>query len=139
MSKFNEDLVIDYLGWPNRGDIAETLERTWAENIAYHGRELGEIKTREELRQMLTRFSSAMPDLRVEIEDIFSNDRYVVAKVRTTGTEAGDDGSGTVQKSGQKVSFSGIDMWRIKDGRLVEQWIVEGLVDHHNPDRARVD
>lgn len=139
MSSRNEDLVRDYLTWPSRGDIEETLERTWAENIAYHGRELGEIKSRDALKEMLKRFSGAMPDMNIEIETIFGDENYVVAKVHVTGTETQDDGSGTVMGSGDKVSFSSIDMWRIKDGRLVEQWIIEGLVDHRNPDRARVD
>lgn len=139
MSKENEDLVRDYLAWTVRGDIDETLDRVWAEKIAYHGRELGEIKSRDELKAMLRRFWTAMPDLSCEIVSILSNDEYVVAKVVTSGTEMGDDGSGTIKKSGEKVTFSGIDMWRVKNGKLVEQWIVEGLVDHHNPDRAHVD
>jgi predicted ester cyclase len=139
MSKQNEALVRDYLGWAARGDLDATLDRVWAQKIAYHGRELGELTTREQLKSMLRGFAKAMPDIVCEIESILSNDEYVVARMRVSGTELGEDGSGTVRKSGKKVSFSGIDMWRVKDGRLVEQWVIEGLVDHHNPQRARVD
>lgn len=139
MSAQNEALVRDYLGYSARGDLEATLKRTWAEKIAYHGRELGEIKTRDDLFAMLSRFVGAMPDMVVEIETMLSNDEYVVAVVCVTGTQAGDDGSGTVLGSGEKVEFRSIDMWRIRDGRLAEQWIVEGLIDHNNPERARLD
>jgi predicted ester cyclase len=139
MSKQNEALVRDYLGWTVRGDLDATLDRVWAQRIAYHGRELGELTTREQLKAMLRGFAEAMPDIVCEIQSILSNDEYVVAKMSVTGTELGDDGSGTVRGSGRKLEFSGIDMWRVKDGKLVEQWVIEGLADYHNPKRARID
>ena len=138
-AQLNVELVRDYLGWPERGDVEETLRRTWAERIAYHGRELGEISSRDGLAEMLGRFAGAMPDLKVETQSILSNDDYVVFVVKIIGTQAGDDGSGTVQATGETIEARGIDMWRVKDGKLVEQWIIEGIVDHNNPDRARVD
>lgn len=128
----NEALVRDYLGWTVRGDLKETLERVWAEKIAYHGRELGEHTTRDSLFQMLSGFGDAMTDIRCDIISMLSNDDYVLAVMRTTGNLM--DESGTRQP----VDFSAIDMWRVKDGKLVEQWVVEGIADHNNPERARV-
>lgn len=138
LSKENEELVRSYVEWQRYADPTESIDRVWAEKIAYHGRELGELTTRDQLKAMIGRFSKAMPDLVCTVESMFGNDEYVVAVLDTSGTELGDDGSGTVKRSGKKVHFRSIDMWRIKDGRLVEQWIVEGLVDYHNPERARV-
>lgn len=126
-AQLNEALVRDYLGWTERGDLDATLKRVWAEKIAYHGRELGEITTRDGLFAMLSGFGDAMTGIVCTIKSMLSNDEYVLAVMEVTGN-----------MGGETVLFSGIDMWRVQDGRLVEQWIVEGIADHSNPDRARV-
>jgi hypothetical protein len=132
MSEHNEALVRDYLGWPTRGDLDDTIDRVWADKIAYHGRELGELTTSDELKGMLRRFSGALPDMECSIKTLLSNDEYVLGVLETSGTVMSEGGTSS------KISFSAIDMWRIKDGRLVEQWVIEGIADYRNPKRARV-
>ncbi|KHK89800.1 ester cyclase [Novosphingobium malaysiense] len=132
-ARHNEALVRDYLGWTERGDLDATLRRVWAEKIAYHGRELGEITTRDGLYNMLSGFAEAMTGIVCDLKTVLANDEYVLAIMDVTGSQGGDDGAA------QPVTFSGIDMWRVRDGKLVEQWVIEGIADHLNPDRARVE
>lgn len=61
-----------------------------------------------------------MPDLRVDIEDIFaSGDRVVVREVNR-GTHSGPFLG--VEPTGRTVEFSGINIYRIEKGRVAETW-----------------
>jgi len=53
------------------------------------------------------------PDIHVEILDLIAEDDKVVVRNHWTGTEAA---------SGTKYEFSGIVIWRIAHGQLVERW-----------------
>jgi predicted SnoaL-like aldol condensation-catalyzing enzyme len=53
------------------------------------------------------------PDIHVEILDLLAEDDKVVVRNHWTGTEAA---------SGTKYEFSGIVIWRIAHGQLVERW-----------------
>jgi len=53
------------------------------------------------------------PDIHVEIEDLIAEDDRVVVRNHWTGTDA---------KSGQKIRFKGIVIWRVENRRLVERW-----------------
>jgi predicted SnoaL-like aldol condensation-catalyzing enzyme len=54
-----------------------------------------------------------VPDLRVRIEDLIAEDDKVVVRNHWTGTDA---------VSKQRLEFSGIVIWRIAHGQLVERW-----------------
>jgi predicted ester cyclase len=53
------------------------------------------------------------PDIHVVIEDLIAEDDKVVVRNHWTGTDA---------KSGQKIRFKGIVIWRIENERLAERW-----------------
>ena len=53
------------------------------------------------------------PDIHVEILDLIAENDKVVVRNHWTGTEAA---------SGVKYEFSGIVIWRIAHGQLVERW-----------------
>jgi predicted SnoaL-like aldol condensation-catalyzing enzyme len=54
-----------------------------------------------------------VPDLRVTIEDLIAEDDRVVVRNHWTGTEAA---------SKQRLEFSGIVIWRIAAGQILERW-----------------
>lgn len=53
------------------------------------------------------------PDIHVTIEDLIAEDDKVVVRNHWTGTDT---------KSGQKIEFRGIVIWRIADRQLHERW-----------------
>jgi len=53
------------------------------------------------------------PDIRVRIEDMIAEDDKVVVRNHWTGTDS---------KSGQRIQFSGIVIWRIENRKIVERW-----------------
>ena len=53
------------------------------------------------------------PDIHVEIEDLIAEDDKVVVRNRWTATNP---------TTNQKFEFSGIVIWRIAQGKIVERW-----------------
>jgi predicted ester cyclase len=53
------------------------------------------------------------PDMHVTIDDIIAEGDKVVVRNTWTGTD---------RQSGKRLRFSGIVIWRMKDGKLAERW-----------------
>ncbi len=61
-----------------------------------------------------------MPDFHTEIQDLVAEDDKVVARVIMTGTHTGDFYG--IPPTGKHVSFTGMYIARIADGKIVEHW-----------------
>ena len=67
-------------------------------------------------------FVSAFPDFRVTIEDTMADGDKVASRGLFTGThEAAFQG---IPPTGKRISVSYMDIWRIENGRFVENWVV---------------
>jgi ketosteroid isomerase-like protein len=63
--------------------------------------------------QYVGRALERFPDLRVQIEDIIAEDDKVVVRNRWRATDS---------KTGGKLEFAGLVIWRIANRRLAERW-----------------
>lgn len=61
-----------------------------------------------------------MPDWHTEIEDLIAEGDKVVARITMTGTHTGDFFG--IPATGKRVSFTGIYIARIANGKIVEHW-----------------
>ncbi len=75
----------------------------------------------EGFRQVIGMFRAAFPDMRVNLEDVLADGDKVVTRGFFTGTHQGDFMG--VPASGASIRVSYIDMWRIADGKAVENWV----------------
>ena len=81
----------------------------------------GETCDVDEFRdKVLQNFKGAIPDLRVEIEDIVATEEQAVVRWRSTGTHVGE-GFG-LTPTGQPVDFRGMTWLRFRDGKIAEGW-----------------
>jgi steroid delta-isomerase-like uncharacterized protein len=60
------------------------------------------------------------PDIQAKIEDLIEEGDRVAARVEFTATQAGTFRG--FPPANRRVSFSGMDMFRFKDGKIVERW-----------------
>jgi predicted ester cyclase len=74
----------------------------------------------EELRSAYRRFRVLFPDLHVTHDLLLGEGDYVVARWTGTGNQAAEVSG--VAPSGQALTWGGIDIYRIQDGRIVEWW-----------------
>jgi len=74
---------------------------------------------------IVTTFRNAMPDLVLTNEDVFGEDDKVMQRWRTVGTHTGADLFG-VPATGKQIELTGINEFRIANGRIAERW---GVID----------
>ena len=71
-------------------------------------------------KQIARAFRTAFPDLAFDVEVVVAEDDYVAARWTASGTHTGRWGD--VEATGRLVSFSGVNIFRFEDGRVVEIW-----------------
>jgi predicted ester cyclase len=72
------------------------------------------------LRQAFEHFRITFPDLHVYAEQLVAEGDLVTARWTATGTHSGELAG--IPRTGTSVRWSGIDIYRLDDGRIVEWW-----------------
>ncbi len=74
----------------------------------------------EVVRTHLEAIRTTLPDFAIQIEDIFAEGDYVITRVTGRGTHLGEWMG--IKPTGREVRLKGINIDRIKSGRIVEHW-----------------
>jgi predicted ester cyclase len=80
----------------------------------------------EAWEQFTASFVEAFPDLRLTVEDIFSSEDMVAARVAFRGTHRGEFQG--IPPNGKEVAFSSIEIDRMVDGKVAEHWFEMDLL-----------
>jgi steroid delta-isomerase-like uncharacterized protein len=75
----------------------------------------------EAWRQFSGSFAEAFPDIRLTIQDIFSEGDMVAARVAFHGTHSGEFQG--IPPTGKEVTFTSIEVNRVRDGKVEEHWV----------------
>ena len=129
-------------------DDAKTIARRWFEEVwndrhddavdelmakdAYGHVEGGEVRGPDDFRKMREMFFSALPDVRIVIEDILAEGDRAAVRWRAEGTHGGE-GFG-FERTNEPVTVRGTTWLIVRDGKIVEGWdtwnlgaLVQGL------------
>jgi predicted ester cyclase len=68
----------------------------------------------------------AFPDLQVKVEDIFGAEDKVTVRLRISATHAGEFLG--IQPTGKRVEYESTEVYRIADGKIVEEWICSDML-----------
>lgn len=79
-----------------------------------------ELRGPEMVRRGVQSFRSGFADWTDTIEDIFSAGDRVAVRWRSSGTHTGPFAG--VAPSGRTLHLTGIDLFRIEDGKIAEHW-----------------
>ena len=93
--------------------------------------ESGDVRGGEEFKAVRAQFLSALPDLRLVIEDTAADGENVVVRWSVHGTHAGE-GLG-VPPTDSPVDIHGITWMKVRDGYIVEgwdRWNLGGFIAH---------
>lgn len=77
------------------------------------------IQDREGYKEAVQDYRSGFPDFTVEIVDLISTDDTVVAEYSVHGTHEGE--AMGIAPTGNEVEMSGIVIFRLEDGKIVEE------------------
>ncbi|MEZ4563469.1 MAG: ester cyclase family protein [Thermomicrobiales bacterium] len=123
--------------WNNQ-DL-DVVDEIAAPGILHHGAAFPDVSGIENLKQSLTRQFEAFPDIAITIDDAFATDDAVVVRWSGTATQGGDFVGEAA--SGAPVTFSGINLYRMECGKIIESWSEMNTLDvlHQIRDAAAGD
>jgi steroid delta-isomerase-like uncharacterized protein len=105
----------------NGGDVDAIAEIYSPECVDKHGRRLEPAAIREEIMEL----REAFPDQRFEVERELDAGDAVVLCLRWHGTHHGTFASslGAIAPTGRRFSISGIEIFDVRDDRVVRAWM----------------
>ena len=100
----------------NQGDFS-IIEKTWNKDFVNHN-----VKARglEAIRQYITVYRNAFPDVEFKIDDQIAEGDKVVMHFTITGTHKGEFQG--IKPTGKSIKMTGIAIHRIANGKIVEIW-----------------
>ncbi len=107
----------------NQGRL-EVVDELCAPDFVDHEEFPGLTPDREGVKQFITMFRGAFPDLRFAIEDILLEDDKAAIRATIRGTHQGEFMG--IPPTGREIAVQTIDIVRIRDGQATEHW---GLTD----------
>ena len=111
-------------GW-GTGNVAMVDEIFAPDNSFHPPHRTTALRGTEPEKQGITRWRTAIPDLRGTIEDIFAEGDKVVVRWTLRGTHRGNieiASVGTIPPTGKHVSIAGMDIYHFRGGKMVERW-----------------
>ncbi|MBI3944183.1 MAG: ester cyclase [Chloroflexi bacterium] len=99
---------------------AGILDEVFAPDFLDHTALPGSVPGREGLKQSITMFRAAFSDISDSIDDLIAEGDKVVWRWTFHGTQT--DTVMGVPATGKQITFTGITIDRIANGRIIERW-----------------
>jgi steroid delta-isomerase-like uncharacterized protein len=114
-------LVLEEMWGKGRVELADQLYAPdWVDHVGT-GPEPSEVKGAEGIKEAVITFRAAFPDLAYTVHEVVAEGDLVVARFAARGTHRGPFLG--VAPTGREVTYAGLDMNRVRDGRIVESWV----------------
>jgi len=98
----------------------DVLDELIASDFTDHNPNPGQAPGLEGLKQFISSMHSVLSDLQDNVEDMVAEGDKVVARLRISGTHQSEFMGAA--PTGNQVTFTGIDILRIAEGKVVEHW-----------------
>ena len=117
----NKAIVSDFIGALFTKGDSNAVDDYLAEDFVNNDPPFGASADREGMRSAGAMFRAVFPDWRSDLQMLVAEGDIVVEMFTATGTHTGTEIMG-VAASGQTVTLPGINIFRLRDGRIVERW-----------------
>jgi C-1 hydroxylase len=104
--------------------VGEVVSEDYADHMAFPGQAPGT----EGFRQRYAGFLAMSDDGLHEIEDMVAEGDWVTVRVRAHGTHTGQTDAMPLAPTGRHFSGTGIAMYRVINGHIVEHWNVVDML-----------
>jgi len=95
-------------------------------DMKWHGGTLGTVEGRDNFVGLVGAIVSALPDLRNVEQDIIAERDIVSVRAVVEGTHKGDLLG--IPASGKHVRWDAVDVYRVEDGKIAEEWAADDLL-----------
>ena len=119
----NKALIRHYVDQVWHDGAVDRVDDLFADEFISHSSNWGEMDL-DTFRREVGATKAIFPDATFTIDDLISEDDRVVMRWTMRGTHQGEIETpwGTVAPTGRKVESSGIKIYRVQDGRIVQRW-----------------
>jgi steroid delta-isomerase-like uncharacterized protein len=97
-----------------------TVDELCAPGFVDHNPAPGQAPGPQGMKEWMQQFFQAFPDLTATVHEMVAEGDLVVTRLTCQGTHKGTIAGAA--PTGKKVTFTALDMVRIKDGRATEVW-----------------
>jgi len=94
-------------------------------DIQFHAGTVGTVVGSASVAGVLNGVVTAIPDLNPQLQDIFGEGDEVVVRLVVSGTQTG--ALLGIPASGRAVSWDAVDVYKLKGGKISEEWAAEDL------------
>jgi steroid delta-isomerase-like uncharacterized protein len=116
----NKEIVRRYFELIDEGDY-DFLELLSEDYVAHFA--LGDLKGREEIKQVVDAYRTAFPDISHFFSDFVAEGDKVAMRHGARGTQEGVFGE--FPPSGKKMEATAMIIVRIRDGKMEEAWLIQ--------------
>jgi steroid delta-isomerase-like uncharacterized protein len=95
-------------------------------DMKWHGGTLGTVEGRDNFVGLVGAIVAALPDLRNVEQDIIAERDIVSVRAVVEGTHKGDLLG--IPASGKRVRWDAVDVYRVADGKIAEEWAADDLL-----------
>ena len=117
----NKALIRRWIEAYNERDLQAEAEVLAPDYVAHVPAAPGPLEGLEAWRQFSGSFAEAFPDIRLTVEEIFSEGEMVAARVAFHGTHRGEFQG--IPPTDKEVAFTSIEVNRVRDGKVEEHWV----------------
>lgn len=122
----NIDLVKEYIEVVSNQGKVDNLDKYIAPHFQTHSlhinpEPIGDTQPKN-LKEAFTQAQEVFSNQHKSIDDIFTQDDKVVVRWTTEAIHTGNFKG--ISPTNKKVKYSGIDIYRLVDGKIIEQWYV---------------
>jgi steroid delta-isomerase-like uncharacterized protein len=115
---FEENKALVRRSWAT--DSVDVLDETYTPDAVWHLPEQ-EIQGVEEMKQYVTTYKNAFPDLNVTVDDEIAEGDKVVNRFTLRGTHQGETEE-LGPPTGRQMELKGMTISRIEGNKIVEEW-----------------
>ena len=119
MSEENKAVVRRFYETFEKGDLS-IVDEVLASNFVEHNPFPDQPPGPEGMKQVLGMMQAAFPDLALSTEDMIAEGDKVAVRAKITGTHRGEFMG--LPATGNKVTVTGISIYGVVDGKIVEHW-----------------
>jgi steroid delta-isomerase-like uncharacterized protein len=117
----NKTTVTDFIAALFTKGELDAVDKHLTEDFVNHDPPFGATADKEGMRSAAALFRSVFPDWHSDLQLLVAEGDIVVELFTATGTHTGAPIMG-VAPSGETVTLPGVNIFRLRDGQIVERW-----------------
>src|SRR3984893_7721436 len=122
----NKQIVRAFIAAAFNEHRADKAAEYMTPDIQWHGGTLGTVQGRDSFAGLIGAIVAALPDLRNVEQDIIAERDIVSVRATVEGTHKGDLLG--IPASGRYVQWDAVDVYRVADGKIAEEWAADDLL-----------